>query len=90
MRAEIPQNKTSLRFSTVLKMDTPPFLVVVVQSLRVSCADTRRGHDVSNSTHQGRVGGENFLSEMAPLLLPIAIAASTGYWIWMPQTISSK
>jgi hypothetical protein len=41
MKAEIPQNKPSLRFSTVLKMDTPPFLTVVVQSFnRISCADT--------------------------------------------------
>ena len=40
MRVEIPQNKPSLRFSTVLKMDTPPFLTVVVQGLnRVSFAD---------------------------------------------------
>jgi hypothetical protein len=39
--ADIPQNKPCVRFSTVLKMDTPPFLTVVVQSLnRVSCADT--------------------------------------------------
>jgi hypothetical protein len=41
MRDEILPNKPSLRSSTVLKMDTPPFLTVVVQSLnRVSCADT--------------------------------------------------
>jgi hypothetical protein len=33
MRAEIPQNKPSLKFLAVLKMDTPPFTTVVVQSL---------------------------------------------------------
>jgi hypothetical protein len=41
MRAEIPQNKPSLRFSTTLKMDRPPFLTVVVRSLNgISCTDT--------------------------------------------------
>jgi hypothetical protein len=33
MRAEIPQNKPSSRFSIDLKMEIPPFLTVVVQSL---------------------------------------------------------
>jgi hypothetical protein len=63
MGAEIPQNKPSLKFSAVLKMDTPPFTTVVVQSLnRVSCADTEEAqHVVSNSTHQGHVGPEKFL-----------------------------
>jgi hypothetical protein len=41
IRAEIHQNKPSLRFSAVLKMDIRPLLTVVVQSLdRVSCTDT--------------------------------------------------
>lgn len=58
MGAEIPQNKPSLSFSTVLKMDTPPFLTVVVQSLnRVSCDDTEEAQSCRfKSTHQGYVG----------------------------------
>jgi hypothetical protein len=33
MRVEVPQNKPNLKFSTALKMGTPPFPTVVVQSL---------------------------------------------------------
>jgi len=41
MRADFPQKTPSLGFSTILKMDIPPFLTVVLQSLnRISCVDT--------------------------------------------------
>lgn len=50
-------------------------------------------------THQGHVGPQKLLQSnhrkgLLPsyraLLPPNAIAASTAYWIWMPQSISGK
>jgi hypothetical protein len=35
MRAEIPQNKPSSKFLTVLKMGTPPFPTVVVHNVQI-------------------------------------------------------
>jgi hypothetical protein len=51
MRVEVPQNKPTLKFSTPLKMGTPPFPTVVVQSLTHRV--TEEAQPVSNSHPAG-------------------------------------